>query len=116
MAKTKKTPAQAFHYFATCLYGWATHDTREGALKKLIGSIGSGTLKRSQEAGNEGIAATVCRVELPEAAHYDISEFMPSVITKEDGVSERRKGERVPLSEVERVRIVNMSGKTVPRT
>ncbi|MNF11193.1 hypothetical protein D3C80_2123550 [compost metagenome] len=56
----------------------------------------------------------VCRVELPEAAHYSISNYMPNKITKEDGVNETRNGEAVPLAEVEHVRIVSTTGRNVP--
>ena len=106
--------AQQFHYYATCCYGWAVADERERALKNLIQSVGSGILKRAVKSSG-GVAAVVCRVELPQAAHYSINEYMPSKIAKEDGVNEARKGEPVPLSEIERVFITTMQGRTIPR-
>ena len=102
------------HFYVATAYAWAVADTKEQALKRVIADIGSATLKR-MKASVGGVAATVCRVELPQAAHYSISEYMPNKITKEDGVNETRKGEDVPLSEIEHVRIVSMQGATIPR-
>ena len=107
--------AQAFHYYATCFAAWAVADTKEQALKRLAADVGSGIIKRALKSG-DGLPATVCRVELPQAAHYSINEYMPSKITKEDGVNEARKGEPVPLSEIEPVYITTVQGRTVPRT
>lgn len=101
------------HYYATTVYGWAVGNTREQALQRMAYDIGSDLIKRHKSSG--GVAATVCRVELPQAAHYSINEYLPSKIQKEDGVNETRKGEKVPLSEIEYVRIVNIKGGTVPR-
>lgn len=102
------------HYYAATAFGWATGDTREQALRRIAGDIGGATIKR-QKASVGGVAGTVCRVELPEAAHYTISDYLPRVIQKEDGINEARKGETVPLSEIEHVRIINAIGATVPR-
>lgn len=105
---------QHHHYYATCAYGWAVADTRDKAVKKLADEVGSATIKRLKTS-NGGMAAIVCRVDLPEAAHYTISAHMPSIIQKEDGVNETRKGEAVPVSEVEGIRITSVKGATVPR-
>lgn len=100
------------HYYASTAYGWATAGTRDEAIKKVIRDIGVSTLKRHKPNG--GVKAVVCRVDLPEAAHYTISDHLPNKITKEDGVNELRKGEAAPITEIEYVRITSMTGKTVP--
>lgn len=102
------------HYYVASAYGWAVGATREQALKRLADDIGPVTIKR-QKVTNGGVAGTVCKVDLPEAAHYTIYDYLPRIIQKEDGVNETRKGESVPLSEIEYVRIINAKGGTVPR-
>jgi hypothetical protein len=99
------------HYYASTAYGWGVADTREGAIKEAARYIGVSTLNRHKP---DGVMTVVCRVELPKAAHYTISEYMPNKITKEDGVNEIRKGETVPISEVENVRILSTTGKHKP--
>lgn len=106
--------AQAFHYYGSTVYGWATAGTKEQVLKALAQDCGSSILSRAKKRAG-GIEATVCRVELPAAAHYTIAGYLPGVITKEDGVNETRKGEAVPISELEPVRIVTMQGRSIPR-
>lgn len=102
------------HYYAATAFGWATAKTRNKAVELAARNAGSASIKRQKEL-NGGLAAVVCRVDLPEKAHYSISEYMPELIQKEDGVNEARKGERVPLAEVEKIRITTVSGKTIPR-
>lgn len=101
------------HFYAATATDWRVADTREDALKAVVQAAGRDVLKRQKERAG-GIAATVCRVELPATANYTISDYKPHTITKEDGVNESRKGERVPLSEIEQVRITTMQGKTIP--
>lgn len=106
-------PNESFHYYGATGYGWAVADTREKVLKALANDVGSTTLKRHVKE-NGGLSAVVCRVPLPQAAHYTIESYLPHTITKEDGVNEARKGERIEVTEAENVRIVDMKGKTVP--
>lgn len=94
------------HWYATTVYDWVTADTKEAVIKKLARASGS-MIARTQR----GLSATVCCVELPQAAHYSISEYLPSKITKEDGVNELRKGEQVPLKDIENIRLLNTKGK-----
>lgn len=94
------------HWYASTVYDWITAATKEQVIKKLARISGS-MITRTER----GLSAVVCRVELPERAHYRISEYLPSKITKEDGVNEMRKGELVPLSEVENIRLLNTKGK-----
>ena len=101
------------HYYGSTGYGWQCGQSREEVLGKLARAAGTSILERARKHSG-GLYAQVCRVELPQAAHYDISNYMPSVITKEDGVNEARKGERVPTSEFEQVLITNMKGRAIP--
>lgn len=103
-----------FHYYGATAYGWATGNSRDKVVGMLARSAGAAIIKR-QKASNGGLAGVVCRVELPEAAHYSINEYMPELIQKEDGVNDTRKGQPVPLTEVEKIRITTVSGKTIPR-
>lgn len=102
-----------YHYYAATAYGWAVADTLEQAIKGAARYIGHSTLQNQKKAKG-GVIAVVCRVELPEAAHYSISEYLPNKIQKEDGVHDTRKGEQVPLTEVKNIRITTMSGKYIP--
>ena len=102
------------HYFAASVTDWVTAPTREGALVKLAKALGSGYMTRARKQTG-GIPAVIFRVELPECAHYSISEYRPYKITREDGKDNKRAGEFVPLSESESVFITNMKGATVPR-
>ncbi|URA06947.1 hypothetical protein Pfeifenkraut_BL30050 [Xanthomonas phage Pfeifenkraut] len=106
-------PAQDFHYYGATCYGWVVADTREKVIKMLCNDVGSSLIKQHVKHSG-GIVATTCRVPLPQAAHYCISNYLPSTITKEDGVNETRKGERIELTEIENVRIINMKGDTIP--
>ena len=108
--------AQDFHYYGSTGFGWIAADTRDKVAKGLANDCGSSILKRCKANGRPGIGATICRVPLPQAAHYTIEGYMPHTITKEDGVNDKRKGERIELSEVENVYITTMQGKTVARS
>lgn len=99
------------HYYASTIHGWAVADTKEDAIKRAANFVGHSTLKRSLP---KGLAMVVCCVGLPQAAHYTISDYVPHLIKKEDGVNEARKGELVPVTELEHVRLLNMKGKTGP--
>lgn len=106
-------PVQDFHYYGSTCYGWVTGDTRDEVMKKLCNDVGSRLIKLHVKHSG-GVAATICRVPLPQAACYRINNYLPSIITKEDGVNETRKGERIELLEVENFRITNMKGDTIP--
>lgn len=95
------------HYYASCLYGWATAPTKDAAIKGLARSVGSGVIKSS----NGGVRAIVVRVDLPEKAHYTINDYVPHTIIKEDGVNENRRGERVPMGESDTIVITTVTGK-----
>jgi hypothetical protein len=111
---TKTAPVQGFHYYASSIWGWVVADSREEVIKRLAVTMGSSLIKRAKAAGYAGPAFGVCRVELPQTAHYTISNYMPALITKEDGINEQRRGAVVPTSEVEYLRMTTVSGKTAP--
>lgn len=102
------------HYFAASALDWVTAPTRQEALVKLAKVQGSGYMMRARKQTG-GIPAVIFRVDLPECAHYTISEYKPYKITREDGVNNTRAGELVPVSEAEPVYITNMKGATLPR-
>ena len=99
------------HYYASTCYGWATAATRDEAIKKVARAVGVSMMKRHRP---DGVLTVVCRVDLPEVAHYSISEYIPNKINKEDGVNELRKGETVPIGELEYLRITSLSGNHKP--
>ena len=102
------------HYYASCVYGWVTAPTKEAAIKGLARFVGSSIIARARESSSGGLYAIVVRVDLPEKAHYSIKEYKPHTITKEDGVNEARKGERVPLGPVEEVIVTSRTGRHHP--
>lgn len=102
------------HYYATTAYGWCTANTKDAAIRAVARDLGSGVITRARKSSQGGFFAHVVRVDLPEAAHYTINDYLPHTITREDGVSEARKGERVPLGEVERVLITTAAGEYRP--
>jgi hypothetical protein len=104
---------QQHHYYATTAFGWACRDTKEEAIRSIARAAGAKTIKLNREKKG-GLFCQVCRVDLPLAAHYTINQYLPHLITKEDGIHETRKGEVVPISEVESLRITTVTGKTIP--
>ena len=110
---SRQEKTMGHHYYATTVYGWATAPTKEKALAKLVTYVGDSIWKSAKRSEHKGMPVHVVRVDLPEKAHYSISGYLPNTITKEDGVNEARKGERVPMGEVERVIVTTKSGKHV---
>lgn len=100
------------HWYGTTAFDWVCADTKEAVIKRLARMSGAKTIQLNVKR-NGGLFAQVCRVELPQAAHYSINEYLPHRITKEDGVHEQRKGEVVPLTEVQSIRITTASGKYI---
>ena len=102
------------HYYGATCYTWVVANTKAKVLKMLAADAGSSILQRARKRAG-GLECTVCRVPLPQAAHYTIREYMPHTITKEDGVNSKRAGEIIQLEEVENLRITTMSGTAIPR-
>lgn len=100
------------HWYGSTAFDWVVGDSKEAIIKRLARAAGARTIKHNVEK-NGGLFAQVCKVGLPQAAHYTISEYLPRKITKEDGVHDKRAGEPVPLTEVENIRITTASGKYV---
>jgi hypothetical protein len=70
------------HYYATCAVGWATAETREEALRKLVNSCSPEirrATKRLQKEGKPGFYLWSCCVPLPADAHYKIEWYKPVV-------------------------------------
>jgi hypothetical protein len=103
--------ANEFHWYGSTVEYWHTAATREEVIKRLAKITSKSMFKAFEKPG---IAMNLCRVELPQAAHYSISNYMPNKIVKEDGVNETRKGELVPLTETEYLRLLDAKGKTIP--
>lgn len=101
------------HYYGTTSMDWVVGPTEEYVLKKLARFSGARLIKDAVKC-NKGLLVQVCKVNLPQAAHYSISDYLPNKITKEDGVNETRKGERVPIEGLKAVRLVNSLGKHIP--
>ena len=104
---------QQHHYYATSGYGWGVGPTREAAIKKALAWVSKPAMKRGGVDG-PGVAFSIARIELPEQAHYTIMNYLPHTIQKEDGKNEARKGERVPMTEREEVRVTDFKGTTIP--
>lgn len=103
---------QKHHYYGSTIYGWAVGDTKEQVAKALAMDYSAEDLKRMRK-DHGGVLAVVCRVNLPKRAHYSINNYMPDKITKEDGVNSKRAGEKVPIDQIERIRVQTRSGKYI---
>lgn len=102
-----------FHYYGTTAFDWAVGKSEDEVIKKLARWAGAKTIKLNKSK-NGGLFAQVCKVELPQAAHYSINQYLPEFIQKEDGVNELRKGERVPIADLKNIRITTVTGKFIP--
>jgi len=64
-------PSAEHHFYAYCVYGWATSSTAHGALSSLV------------EAFDHNFSFLtviyVIKVDLPESSEYDINMFVPVV-------------------------------------
>ena len=78
---------QKTHFFATFACGWATAETREAAIEKLI-NANRGEFKRmaaQQIAANtEGAYIWTCEVVAPEGSNYRIEFYQPKGIETRD--------------------------------
>lgn len=68
-----------FHYFATNPMGWATSDTRDSAIEKLLLKNTDPTWARNCLKSGEPLVIFVCRVPLEEKASYEIEWYVPVV-------------------------------------
>ncbi len=68
------------HYYATCVYGWATAPTRQEAIDNLIRRYRRDLkplVKQGQRRGDPGAYLWTCRVNAPADAEYQIRFFQP---------------------------------------
>ena len=71
MTKKKEQPAQTFHWFASSLLNWSTHEDLLKCLERQ---------KRLDRSGNNKMAAcNVFKVPLPADATYEIEWYQPQV-------------------------------------
>ena len=69
-----------YHYFATCVLGWATAPTREEAQRKLIYKFRQELkkiTKNCQKRGEPGGYIWSCKVMLPHTEKYHIQSYQP---------------------------------------
>ena len=77
------------HYFASCAFGWATADTRDEAVRKLVDKFHrdfTTITKNSLKKGIPGAYLWSCQVNAPSTAKYGIEFYMPRGIATEDGL------------------------------
>jgi hypothetical protein len=68
------------HFFATCVFGWSTADTRDEAITKLVERFRSdvkSTLANCLKDGTPGFYVWSCEVLAPADAPYRIEWFAP---------------------------------------
>ena len=68
------------HYYATCAFGWATADTLDGAITKLVKRFRSDVqrcTRNTQKEGQPGCYVWTCRVHEPADASYKIEWYAP---------------------------------------
>ncbi len=77
----------ATHYFATCIFGYATAPTREEAIEALVNRWRrdlKGVVKNCHKDGIPGAYLWTCKVNAAEDAGYKIEWFMPKGVDIED--------------------------------
>ena len=76
------------HYFASCAFGWATAETRDAAIRKLVNAFHE-EYKRSvpnaHKEGEPGSYLWSCEVHGPSDAKYSIEFYAPKGIHTADG-------------------------------
>ena len=102
------------HFYAATAYGWCTASTKQAAIVGVARDAGARLLASARKSKHRGLIAIVVKVNLPEQAHYEISDHLPSIITREDGVNAARKGERVPMDKPETIVITSLTGNHSP--
>ncbi len=68
------------HFFATCVFGWATADTRDEAIEKLVNRFRGDvkqTMVNCQKDGMPGFYIWTCQVNAPADEPYKIEWFAP---------------------------------------
>lgn len=76
----KAKPEQPFHFYVTCVYGWAKGRTIEQAMTKLRTEVvGEATIAEAADRG-QNVQVWGCLVELPMSYTYRISCYKPCVV------------------------------------
>ncbi len=83
---TTPTP-DPVHFFASCAFGWATADTRDEAIEKLVNSFRrdyKDIVKNSHKRGEAGAYVWTCQVNAPADENYSIEYYAPKGVDIED--------------------------------
>ena len=68
------------HAFASCAFGWATAETREAAIEKLLNGFRrdiTSVVKNAQKQGEPGMYFWSVIVEAPQESKYEINFYAP---------------------------------------
>lgn len=96
---------QQHHFFAGNRYNWCTALDWEEAVQRLASQTDIDLIK-SHARTTGGMVCVVCRVELPESAHYTISNYVPSTMIN-DGMA---TDDLVPISNTDTIRLLDNRG------
>ena len=83
---------QNHHYFASFGLGWATAQTRDEAIRKLMHTgyfrkEVAQQVKAAHKRGDLGAYCWTCKVHLPESADYPINFYSPQGVEKSEGTN-----------------------------
>ena len=101
--KVSKT-APAFHYYGSTAFTWIVGASKQYVAYHLAREAGG--LFTANKKKNGGLEAILMKVELPQAAHYTISDYSPRKIVIDGNTTK----DDVPISEFERVLITDLKG------
>lgn len=76
------------HFFATCALGWASAETRDEAIRKLVNRFlidFKSMVKGGKKNGDPGAYVWTCQVNAPADAEYSIEYYQPRGVDIEDG-------------------------------
>ena len=82
------TSPDPVHFFASCAFGWASADTRDEAIEKLVNHFRSeykAGVKASHKRGDAGAYVWTCQVNAPADADYKINFYAPVDVDTQDG-------------------------------
>lgn len=69
------------HWFASCALGWATAETGDEAIEKLVNHLGRKTIgemvRNAQRDGEPGVYVWLAHVDAPPDTPYKIQWFAP---------------------------------------
>lgn len=100
-----KAEEQQHHFFAGNRYNWCTAQDWEEAVQTLASQTDNDMIK-SHARMTGGMVCVVCRVELPESAHYTISNYVPSRVMVDGEPTDTL----VPISNTDTIRLLDNRG------